>query len=133
MAEHETDQFTREDVDERTELARQRTTGAATRTVLANERTFTAWLRTGLSAIALGLAAPRLLTTAENAEVALTLGLMLIVLGVITGVLAAYRYTKVAADLQEAGHELMPGWVASGIVAGLTLIGVFAVVLALME
>lgn len=118
--------------DERTLLARQRTDASANRTVLANERTFTAWLRTGLSAIALGLAVPRLLATAESAYVGRWLALILIVLGLLMAVVAACRYCRVAEDLEQAGLELTPAWVAMVIVAGLALVGVLAVVLVLI-
>jgi putative membrane protein len=118
--------------DERTELARQRTEASANRTVLANERTFTAWLRTGLSAIALGLAVPRLLTTAESAYVGDFLALILIALGIFMAVLAACRYCRVAEDLEEAGLELTPAWIAMVIVVGLSIVGVLAVVMVLI-
>ncbi|MFW6156678.1 MAG: DUF202 domain-containing protein [Armatimonadota bacterium] len=120
------------EADDRTQWARERTEAAANRTVLANERTFTAWLRTGLSSIAVGLAVPRLLTTPASEHVGLWLGLLLIVLGVALGVLAACRYCRVAKDLKEAGLELTPAWVATVIVAGMTLVGVLALVLVLL-
>ena len=119
--------------DERTELARKRTDDAASRTVLANERTFSAWLRTALSGIGLGLAVPRLLSDARTVGIAAALGLILIVLGVAAGVLAAYRYHNVSQDLEAAGHELTPRWITAAIVAGITLVGVLAVILVLMQ
>ena len=118
---------------ERNELARQRTDASASRTVLANERTFSAWLRTALSGIGLGLAVPKLLASPLSQHVAMWLGLILILLGVVAGMLAAKRYATVARELEEVGLDLTPGWVATTIVAALTLVGVLAVVLVIMQ
>ncbi|MBD3291869.1 MAG: DUF202 domain-containing protein [Armatimonadia bacterium] len=118
---------------ERNELARQRTDASASRTVLANERTFSAWLRTALSGIGLGLAVPKLLASPLSQHVAMWLGLILIVLGTVAGMLAAKRYATVARELEEVGLDLTPGWVATTIVAALTLVGALAVVLVVMK
>lgn len=118
---------------ERNELARQRTDASASRTVLASERTFSAWLRTALSGIGLGLAVPRLLASPASRHVAMWLGLILIVVGVATGILAAKRYRVVARELEATGLDLTPAWVATAIAAALTLVGALAVVLVLMD
>ncbi len=140
MTEHNGDETRQELADERTELARERNemarerTGASSsRTVLANERTFSAWLRTALSAIGVGLAVPRLLAPPEYRHIATSLGLILIVLGVAMGLLAAKRYCRVSAELEAKGLELTPGWVATVVGLVLTLVGVLAIILVIME
>ena len=94
--------------DERTLLARQRTDASASRTVLANERTFSAWLRTALSGIGLGLAVPKLLASPTSHYVATWLGLLLIVLGVIAGMLAAKLPYLIDREHLVHGTESLP-------------------------
>jgi putative membrane protein len=101
--------------------------------VLANERTFSAWLRTALSAIGVGLAVPRLLAPAAYRHIAMWIGLILILVGVAMGMLAAKRYCTVARELKPVGIDLTPAWVATVIVAALTLVGALAAVLVVME
>lgn len=97
----------------RTELAQLRTERAERRTLLANERTFSAWLRTGLASIGGGLAVARLLggDGVANALAQIT-GVLLVVAGAAIGVLALWRYTRVAAILEREKLPVLPIWVA---------------------
>jgi putative membrane protein len=114
---------------------------------LANERTFLAWIRTSLAVIALGFAVAKFGTwlremvgqTAQAAEAArssrsLIVGLVMIGVGGMFALIAAWRYRVVAKQI-EAGAVRPDGvivavvtviiLVLAAVVGGLTLHGVF--------
>ncbi len=80
---------------------------------LANERTFLAWIRTAVSIMAFGLLVDkfsifyqdymRKKVDAPHETMSDILGLSIVVLGCVTGILAAIRYMKTEKDI-ESGH-----------------------------
>jgi putative membrane protein len=103
----------------------------------ANERTFLAWLRTGITLTALGFVVARfevlLYEVAridqrefDKSEVALVIGLLLVIAGPALVALAAWRYVLANRDLMRGGTGIRGGS-AAVIVAtsvGLALAGV---------
>jgi putative membrane protein len=108
--------------EQRTEYANQRTEWAQHRTALASERTFIAWLRTGMSAIAGGIAVAELLGEADMQGIARTVGITLVLLGMIMCAAALWRFLQVRQVLERENLPTLPTWVAVVMVVGLFLV-----------
>jgi putative membrane protein len=71
---------------------------------LANERTYLAWLRTALALVASGVAAARLLAGQTLHWAWETVGVLLILAGVVTAALARRRWRAMDAATRKANH-----------------------------
>ena len=76
---------------------------------LANERTYLAWLRTALALVASGVAAARLLAGQTLPWAWETVGILLIVAGVVTAALARRRWRAMDAAMREGEPLPAPG------------------------
>ena len=76
---------------------------------LANERTYLAWLRTALALVASGVAAARLLAGQTLPWVWETVGVLLILTGVVTAALARHRWRAMEAAIREGEPLPTPG------------------------
>jgi putative membrane protein len=105
------------------------------RDLQANERTLLAWVRTGITLMAFGFVVARLGVflrvadpgTRHQVGFSLFIGATLVVLGSVSNVVAAYRYTRVRAALL-ASRPPQPG-----LVAGLTLALALALIGAILS
>jgi putative membrane protein len=109
------------------DLAEDRTEWAHRRNLMAKERTFAGWVRTAMSAIAVGLAAARLLRDLEPQWLVMALGAGLIVLGITALGFGLWSYRQTARQLERAGIRGLPLWLA----AAFTLLLVVAAAAAL--
>lgn len=101
----------------------------------ANERTFLAWLRTAVALIALGLATARFSLFLREIESAIaqefpleepnfnsqTLGLSLVIFGLIVILLAAWRYQQVFWQIEKGKYKPSQGLVWLMVVAVILL------------
>src|SRR6476619_7300028 len=76
---------------------------------LANERTYLAWLRTALALVASGVAAARLLAGQSLHWAWETVGVLLIMAGVVTAALARRRWRAMDAAIREGEPLPAPG------------------------
>ncbi len=76
---------------------------------LANERTYLAWLRTALALVASGVAAARLLAGQTLHWAWETVGVLLILAGVVTAALARRRWRAMDAAIREGEPLPAPG------------------------
>ena len=76
---------------------------------LANERTYLAWLRTALALVASGVAAARLLAGQTLPWAWETVGILLILAGVVTAALARRRWRAMDAAMREGEPLPAPG------------------------
>lgn len=106
----------------------------------ANERTFLAWLRTSVSLIGFGFALARFglflrqlrLTLAENPipdpgfSRSETLGVSLVVFGIIAIALAAWRYNQVFWQIERSDYRpnRLPVWIMTG---AAIILGIFSI------
>lgn len=106
----------------------------------ANERTFLAWLRTSIALIGFGLALARFglflheLQTnvaGQNSPISSlisseTLGLSLIIVGIIIIILAVWRYNKVFRQIEQGSYEATRWmvWLTAGIVIILGILSI---------
>ena len=89
---------------------------------LANERTYLAWLRTALALVASGVAAARLLAGQTLPWAWETVGVLLILAGVVTAALARRRWRAMNAAIREGEPLPAPG-IAVMIAAVIVLCG----------
>jgi putative membrane protein len=111
--------------DDRTHLA-------AERTKLAKERTFAAWIRTGLSSAGIGVALVKLLPTVENRVLVQALGVLFVVAGMGTLVLAIRSYRDVVKRLEAHVEPAVPVWTAytlTVVFLAASAIGLLAIIL----
>jgi putative membrane protein len=76
---------------------------------LANERTYLAWLRTALALVASGVAAARLLAGQTLPWAWETVGVLLIMAGVVTAAMARRRWRAMEAAIREGEPLPAPG------------------------
>jgi putative membrane protein len=95
------------------------------RTLLANERTFAAWLRTGLSVAALGLAIAHFIAEPASARwYPRVLGALFVGLGIGTVLFGAWRFARVARDLEATSSpsSALAPWVVYTLAAAASLL-----------
>jgi putative membrane protein len=97
---------------------------------LANERTYLAWLRTALALVAAGVAAARLLSGQTLRWAWETVGVLLILAGVVTAALARRRWRAMDVAVREGRPIPAPG-VAVMIAAVIVLCGLITIALLL--
>ncbi|NEP09082.1 MAG: DUF202 domain-containing protein [Symploca sp. SIO2C1] len=106
----------------------------------ANERTFLAWLRTAVALIGFGFALSRFGLFLNHLEITITngnlpleswvnsqsLGLTLVIVGILVIVLALWRYNQVLRQIEEAKYHPNPlmVWLTAGIVIFLGLLSI---------
>lgn len=88
---------------ERTKLAAERNDLAENRTLQASERTFAAWVRTGFTLASAGWTFGKLLQDTGSGDVALLLGGILIVLGILCFVYGWYGFHEIYKYLKKTG------------------------------
>jgi putative membrane protein len=116
----------------RTDWADDRTDWAHQRTLMANERTFSAWVRTGIAATAAGLGIARLIVSTARPWLPRLAGVILILVGAGTFVIALWRYWQGYEALQEDGVRVTPLWPLI-ILVGALLVGATLAFLLLFE
>ncbi|MBD2515703.1 DUF202 domain-containing protein [Nostoc sp. FACHB-973] len=110
----------------------------------ANERTFLAWLRTSIALISFGIAIARFAIFLRQLNVAITqqetpvnpftnsenLGLALVICGIFTIVLAAWRYNQVFWQIERGNYKpnRLIVWIMTGVVI---ILGLFCIPLLL--
>jgi len=87
---------------------------------LANERTYLAWLRTSLALVAAGVAAARLLSGQTLRWAWETVGILLIMAGVVTAALARRRWR--AMDAAARAGEPLPAPNVAVMIAGVIVV-----------
>lgn len=92
MTENNQNQSKNRLAEERTDLADRRTTYARTRTFQAAERTYSAWVRTGFPIAGAGVTLGRALRSSSGETAALTIGGILVFLGMLTFCYAWFEY-----------------------------------------
>ena len=97
---------------------------------LANERTYLAWLRTALALVASGVAAARLLAGQSLHWAWETVGVLLIMAGVVTAALARRRWRAMDAAIRE-GEPLPPPGIAVMIAGVIVICGLITTALLL--
>ena len=100
------------------------------RTHMANERTYLAWLRTALALVASGVAAARLLAGQTLPWAWETVGVLLILAGVVTAGLARRRWRAMDAAIRHGEPLPSPG-IAVMIAAVIVISGLITTVLLL--
>jgi putative membrane protein len=101
-----------------------------TQAELANERTYLAWLRTGLALVAVGVAAERILPAEGIIWARQSIGVSLILAGVLTAGLARRRWREVDRAVR-AGRPIPRPIVGYVVAAAIVLDGLATVVLLL--
>jgi len=112
----------------------------------ANERTFLAWVRTSISLIGFGFAIARFGLFVQQLNIALTrqepspypyfdsedLGICLLIFGIVTLVIAAWRYNQAFWQIEKGDYRpnRMPVWVMTGSVI---IFGVLSIPLLLLR
>jgi putative membrane protein len=119
--------------EERTEWAEERTDWAQHRTLLANERNFSAWLRTGMSAMGGGIAIAEVLGGDDSSIFVRIMGIILVILGAGTCMVAYWRFNRISDVLQREGLPVTPKWAAGLLSGGLLLVAIFLFVLILQQ
>ncbi|MBD2244429.1 DUF202 domain-containing protein [Nostoc sp. FACHB-888] len=110
----------------------------------ANERTFLAWLRTSIALISFGFAIARFGIFLRQLNIAITqqeppvnplstsenLGLALVIFGILTVALAAWRYNQVFWQIEQADYKpnRLMVWIMTGVVI---ILGLFSIPLLL--
>jgi len=97
---------------------------------LANERTYLAWLRTALALVASGVAAARLLAGQTLHWAWETVGVLLILAGVVTAAIARRRWRAMDAAVRDGEPLPAPG-IAVMIAGVIVLCGLITIVLLL--
>jgi len=97
------------------------------RFTLANERTFLAYVRTSLGLDAAGLAATQFLKPSAT-HLRLTIGLLLVGLGLAVAVLGYRRWAEIDRAMR-VGAPLPPPRLPLGLAAGMVVVSVAALVL----
>ncbi len=97
---------------------------------LANERTYLAWLRTALALVASGVAAARLLAGQSLDWAWVTVGVLLIMAGVVTAAVARRRWRAMDAAIREDQPLPAPG-IAAMIAGVIVLCGLITTALLL--
>jgi inner membrane protein YidH len=97
---------------------------------LANERTYLAWLRTALALVASGVAAARLLAGQTLHWAWETVGILLILAGVVTAAIARRRWRAMEAAIRDGEPLPAPG-VAVMIAGVIVVCGLITIVLLL--
>jgi putative membrane protein len=97
---------------------------------LANERTYLAWLRTALALVASGVAAARLLAGQSLHWAWETVGVLLILAGVVTAAVARRRWGAMDAAIRE-GERLPTPSIAVMITGVIVLCGIITIALLL--
>ncbi|UKO98754.1 YidH family protein [Nostoc sp. UHCC 0870] len=106
----------------------------------ANERTFLAWLRTSIALIGFGFAIARFGLFLRQLNVVITqketsvnpwfnsenLGIMLVVFGIVTIALAAWRYNQVFWQIERSDYQpnRWAVWIMTGVVMTLGLLSI---------
>lgn len=101
------------------QLAEDRTRWAWSRTVLARERTFAAWMRTGLTAAGAGFIIAKLVEDVRPHWLAIAVGLLFIVAGVMVQGVAFWEFRKMTKQLGKGSAE---GAFPLSVVTALTLL-----------
>lgn len=83
------------------QLADKRTTLARDRTFYAIERTLAAWIRTGFSIAGAGVTLATALRNTSSRELSLTMGTLMIIMGILTFIYALYEYFESYRFIQE--------------------------------
>lgn len=83
------------------QLADKRTTLARDRTFYAIERTLAAWIRTGFSIAGAGVTLATALRNTSSRELSLTMGTLMIIMGILTVIYALYEYFESYRFIQE--------------------------------
>ena len=106
----------------------------------ANERTFLAWLRTSIALIGFGFAIARFVLFLQQLNLAITqqqavvhpllnsenLGLALVLFGILTIALAAWRYNQVFWEIERSDYQpkRFPVWIMTGVMVFLGLLSI---------
>jgi putative membrane protein len=106
----------------------------------ANERTFLAWLRTSIALISFGFAIARFGLFLQQLDLALTqqeskghsifnsqnLGLALVIFGIVTITLAAWRYNRVFWQIERGNYQpnRILVWIMTGVVVSLGFLSI---------
>lgn len=83
------------------QLADKRTTLARDWTFYAIERTLAAWIRTGFSIAGAGVTLATALRNTSSRELSLTMGTLMIIMGILTFIYALYEYFESYRFIQE--------------------------------
>ena len=108
--------------------AKEQTHESSELTGLASERTLAAWMRTGLTMIGVGLGVAKLLGGPTDLWLVQLLGIVLICGAGVVFLLGYHTYHQSLAARLEAGHDLAPDWLVTGII-GLLLVSTFLALL----
>ncbi|MGL5942628.1 MAG: YidH family protein [Waterburya sp.] len=106
----------------------------------ANERTFLAWLRTSIALISFGFAIARFGLFLQQLDLALTqqesqghsifnsqsLGIALVIFGIVTITLAAWRYNRVFWQIERGNYQpnRILVWIMTGVVVSLGFLSI---------
>lgn len=106
----------------------------------ANERTFLAWLRTSIALISFGFAIARFGLFLQQLDLALTkqkssgysifnsqsLGIALVIFGIVTITLAAWRYNRVFWQIERGNYRpnRILVWIMTGVVVSLGFLSI---------
>ncbi len=106
----------------------------------ANERTFLAWLRTSIALIGFGFAIARFVLFLQQLNIAITrqqpaihpllnsenLGLALVLFGILTIALAAWRYNQVFWEIERSDYQpkRFPVWIMTGVMVFLGFLSI---------
>lgn len=106
----------------------------------ANERTFLAWLRTSIALISFGFAIARFGLFLQQLDLALTqqqskghsifnsqsLGIALVIFGIVTITLAAWRYNRVFWQIERGNYQpnRLLVWIMTGVVVSLGFLSI---------
>lgn len=106
----------------------------------ANERTFLAWLRTSIALIGFGFAIARFGLFLQQLDLALTqqeskghsifnsqsLGIALVIFGIVTIALAAWRYNRVFWQIERGNYQpnRILVWIMTGVVVSLGFLSI---------
>jgi putative membrane protein len=106
----------------------------------ANERTFLAWLRTSIALISFGFAIARFGLFLQQLDLALTqqqskghsifnsqsLGIALVILGIVTIALAAWQYNRVFWQIERGNYQpnRLLVWIMTGVVVSLGFLSI---------